>query len=81
VRLCSIVYGVATVRPLSYWFFVGKYLEQLVSTVNNQLVCKVLLRLNYGGDLIVCILIGISITVFRWTFAIYEHRRWIPELC
>lgn len=37
MRLRSIVYDVAAVRPFASWLFVGKQAEQLVFAVNNQL--------------------------------------------
>jgi len=37
VRLRSVVYGVTAVKPLASWLFVGKQIEQLVSTFNNGL--------------------------------------------
>lgn len=38
VRLRSSVYGVAAVKPLASWLFIGKQTEPLVSSDNNKLL-------------------------------------------
>jgi hypothetical protein len=36
VRSCSSVYGVASVKPLSSWFFIGQQTEPIASDVDNE---------------------------------------------